>query len=50
MKLNDLLLGIEIIKSKVDNKEIKYIASDSRRIKDSYIFVALGKPLQYLQP
>ena len=41
MKLNDLLLGIEIIKSKVDNKEIKYIASDSRRIKDSYIFVAL---------
>lgn len=41
MRLNDLLLGIEIIKSKVEDKEIKYIASDSRRVKDSFIFVAL---------
>jgi UDP-N-acetylmuramyl-tripeptide synthetase len=41
MELYNLLSGIEIIKSKVENKEIKYISSDSRRIKESYIFVAL---------
>ena len=41
MRLNSLLSGVEIIKSKVDDREIKYIASDSRKVKDSYIFVAL---------
>ncbi|MBQ9704010.1 MAG: UDP-N-acetylmuramoyl-L-alanyl-D-glutamate--2,6-diaminopimelate ligase, partial [Clostridia bacterium] len=41
MKLFDLLSGVEIIQSKMENKDIKYICSDSRRAEKDYIFVAL---------
>ena len=41
MRLFDLLSGVEILQSKMENVDIKYICSDSRRAKKGYIFVAL---------